>query len=445
MNYTEIIWKVGTIFKYFQVIKTNKFLLTYLSVLVMSLAYIMGQAVDVFLFHVGFDIHLPVMTMICMLCGLAFVVRKDLGLCFPHLRSLLFILLAWSVYLIINALMGASPTTSAILLFRFIGAWLIALEIAIFLHTYQERGRYTIGLALCISFLLITLIWYLQSGQSKYLDWLLPLLRDQSLLKQKANIRAQALYMNPNILGFVLVVHASLIIWYTFNKNYSMFVVLCVWLISFIGILKTGSRNALIGIVAVLVFGMFCYAGLYFKFLSSRTRIIIILSVFTVAGSQIYLFRNHLDRIQHTTAIVSSLDWSALNKEYLDRKLGEIDTARIQIWKHCWRLWQKKPCVGIGIGTFRYQIGAETFYHCHDFLLTTLVEQGILGVIFIIAFLSVLLMQMSQPWIGLGLLGCFSSTLIFDDKIWDFSLPVYASLTFGYCFFLVLSKKQPQA
>jgi len=123
----------------------------------------------------------------------------------------------------------------------------------------------------------------------------------------------------------------------------------------------------------------------------------------------------------------------------IEKLLNKIDSGRMQIWKRSLGYWLGKPLTGIGLGSFRHMPN-ETTYHAHNFLFNVLVEQGLIGFSFLLAFMAALLWDM-KSWVGTALLGSFFFSQFFDDLTPDFSFPIYTSFILGYCLFLVLSRR----
>lgn len=252
-------------------------------VLVFSVAllYLVSQAVDVYLFHFIFDIHLPVVAMLLMFLTLVILCWRSIPRYLPDYKYLLGIFVLWSIYLIVNSIYGANVRSSAVLLFRFVGSWLIAFQLGIYLYRGEKEEWKVISLALAASFTLITLIWYLQSIDPAFFRWLMPDLRNHSKI-----VGWSGLYVNPNILGFVLVLNAALVIWYTLGHRLSVFIIPCVWLTALFGVLESRSASAFMGTIALGIFSLWAFYECHRQSLarySKRLKIGVAMGVFVGA------------------------------------------------------------------------------------------------------------------------------------------------------------------
>lgn len=400
--------------------------------------YMLSQAIDVFVTHLIVDIYLARIAMVIMAIGLALMLGKDLLLHVAKFRDLIVLIAAWCIYLVINAFLGANPTASGKLLVRFVGAWVIALGMGILIYTHGEKGRYTIGLALLFTLLLITLALHLESVNSPYFNWLKSGLRNYHA---HGAARGQAFYVNPNTLGIVLVLHAAAAIWYTFHKYFSLAILPGVWAIAFLNILQTQSRSSLIGISSVGVFAVCAYYKLFLTKSPKKVKAIFAVMILcAVFFGLVPLSHQNLKRFDSVTSKISSVKWDDLKSGQAIEKLAAIDPARVQIWKRAYAYWKLKPLTGVGLGAFQHMPN-ETMFHAHNFLFNILVEQGVIGVTFLIAFVCFLLNE-TRNCTCLLLLGCLLFSQLFDDLTLCVAFPIYTSLIFGYCFTEVLQTKR---
>jgi len=566
-----------------------------------TLFYLMSQAIDLFLFHFVVDIHLPVVAMIVMFTGLSIVNGRSVTTAMSSFKSLLAIIVLWSGYLLLNGILGENLQTSIVLLCRFVGSWLIAFHLGIFLHRGGKWGWSAISLALLVSFFLITLIWYLQSIDVHLFAGLQPKVRNPSAIRDWG-----ALYVNPNVLGFVMVAHAATAIWFMLQSLLSLVLIPLVWLSALFGVVQSRSTNAFIGILMVGAFALFAYYKVHSNQPSTRRHLKLALPVFiciAVIGLSL-LGKAKLDRVldraidyrkttygwlvpedglsgeqeakiariydEERQSYVIDLSGSGLPKHYLyeldematsqnsgdgvaewsmkfsepfiitisvrttkgtdellytppgmfvptvyeaglafeldsgvddgrwhtirrdlnkdlqkglpeaevlevtafmvrgnaridDIKIGnrfqetfdgsdpnlihdlkkavyQIDKTRMQIWKRSLDYWREKPITGIGLGSFQYKPAEKRFFHAHSFLLTLLVEQGLIGFMFLTLFCATLVYQM-RSWVGVSLLACFFFSQLFEDEALQFCLPIYLSFMLGYCFQFVLRRQ----
>ncbi len=145
--------------------------------------YILSSSANILLFHFIIDINLAKIGM--LITFLAF----------------------WLLYLFINSYFSFFPGISLKFLLRIIGCWLIALQIAILLFKHDGNYQNTIMYALLFSFLVITLIWNLHLQMPEALVWF------KQKMTHKMDYRLTGLYINPNELGYALVIHSFVLFW----------------------------------------------------------------------------------------------------------------------------------------------------------------------------------------------------------------------------------------
>ena len=403
--------------------------------------YILSQAFDLFLFHCLVDIHLAVVAMVTMLLSLAVLVRRYVLVCLKALKSPLVILSGWGFYLMVNAALGLNWLTSVVFLFRFMTANLIAIEIGILLYHWGKKARYAIGFALLMTFLIITFIWYRRYVDPTFFNELIPLLRDYKIHPVGTGPRAQGLYVNTNILGFVLVIHAALAIWYSLHRKWSLLILPAIWLLAAYGVMKTQSRNALFGIAWVGLFSTVIYSQRYVSTQKAMVKALLVVAslIFIVACLQ--PIADSLPRRWHRFLNqLLTFDWAMWDPSIIKQQLQILDKARVDIWQAALNYWMRNPWTGVGLGCFYRLPLTIRYHHAHNFFLNILVEQGIIGIGFLIAFLAVLVKQMAD-WRGVGLLACFLCVQLFEDETTSTTLPIYMSLILGYCFWLVLQNQ----
>lgn len=400
--------------------------------------YVASQAIDIFVFHFIVDIYLARIAMAIMAVGLALMLGREFLNHVGEFRNLIILIAGWCIYLVINAFWGINPVASLKLLVRFVGAWVIALEIGILIYSRGAKSKYVIGFALLFTLLIILFAMHLQAVNSPYLRWLKSGLRNYHAHEAA---RAQAFYATPNTLGIVLVLHAAAAIWYTFHKYFSLAILPGVWAIAFFNILQTQSRSSLIGISSVGVFAVCAYYKLFLTKSPKKVKAIFAVMILcAVSFGLVPLSHQNLKRFDSVTSKISSVKWDDLKSGQAIEKLAAIDPGRVQIWKRASAYWKLKPLTGVGLGAFRHMPN-ETMPHAHNFLLNILVEQGVIGVTFLIAFVCFLLNE-TRNWACLLLLGCLLFSQLFDDLTPCVAFPIYTSLILGYCFTEVLQTKR---
>jgi len=137
-------------------------------------------------------------------------------------------------------------------------------------------------------------------------------------------------------------------------------------------------------------------------------------------------------RFNPLVAKLSSIQWGHESLSKTAERLTAIDPARVGIWKKAYGYWKLQPLTGIGLGAFQYMPN-EHFTHAHNFVFDILVEQGIIGMAFLISFLYISVKRLKGSS-SLLLLACLLFSQLFDDLSLFMAFPVYVSLILGYCF-----------
>ena len=79
-------------------------------------------------------------------------------------------------------------------------------------------------------------------------------------------------------------------------------------------------------------------------------------------------------------------------------------------------------------------------FNTHNFLLSILVEHGLIGIFFVSLFTLILILKI-KSWTGFSLIMIFPLTLIFDDLSWSYIFPVYLSFLIGILFYYTIRNK----
>ena len=79
-------------------------------------------------------------------------------------------------------------------------------------------------------------------------------------------------------------------------------------------------------------------------------------------------------------------------------------------------------------------------FNGHNFLLSILVEHGLVGIFFVSLFALILILKM-KSWTDFFMIMIFPLTLLFDDLSWSYIFPVYLSFLIGILFYYAIRNK----
>ena len=405
--------------------------------------YILGTAMNLLLFHFIIDINLAKVGMLFMIVGLLILNWKEHQRLGKELQLLLIIIFFWMIYLIANSYLGATPKVSFKMMLRVIGVWIIAFETCLLLQKNDEKYRWTVIAALFFSLFVISIIWYLDYSESKLLHDLAQDIADY----RQHNKRVNGLYLNPNELGFALVAHTLVLVWYSFHPIFSGIIIPITTVISLIGIVMSQSRNSFVGLCIVSTMVVSYYFGGLFRRFGWKTAIVSIMictSLFVVILKQDLVPNRIKSTAKQATQIYQKLSVSNISTKRINKLTRPLPAVgmRIKIWMHAFEKWKKRPWIGVGLGSFVHiqQVEPSIHHTTHNFLFSVLVEQGIIGFGFLLLFTFVLIITMRNLGATLMLL-TFPMILLFDDLSPSYTFPIYVSLILGYCFHICLSKK----
>ena len=208
----------------------------------------------------------------------------------------------------------------------------------------------------------------------------------------------------------------------------------------------SGSRNSFLGFVIVSCFGIFL--GLY-RWISRRefnkklaiATVMMSLLLSSLLLNNIIPTRAKQSLNQYTSLVqITDLYKSIQNIYGLPTSLGGFGQERKQVYYLAIETWKKFKWTGIGIGSFSYYQKIGPGFNTHNFILSIFVEQGLIGMFFIILFFAIMVFQMKN-WTGSLLLIIVPFTLILDDLSWSYIFPVYLSILLGICFHYILRRK----
>ena len=144
-------------------------------------------------------------------------------------------------------------------------------------------------------------------------------------------------------------------------------------------------------------------------------------------------------RVKHTfNEITKQIDLNEITKT--SKKIYSTFGIRTKVFNTAVETWKNKPLLGIGIGSFMLHQNIAPNYHSHNFLLSILVEHGLVGMFFVSLFALILILKM-KSWTGSVVLMIFPLTLIFDDLSWSYIFPVYLSFLIGILFYYAIRNK----
>ncbi len=208
------------------------------------------------------------------------------------------------------------------------------------------------------------------------------------------NIDKNALYwvMQPffkdhTIYGAVIAMMLPVMFVFAFDKSYSpkaRFTSLIFFFIIFIGIIVSYTRAAWLSIVGAYV--------VYLIFLL-KINWRIVFSGFLIVVSVLFYYQDNIMQKISSNKQSSSQDLAKHLKSVSNIKNDASNLERINRWKSAIRMFQKKPILGFGPGTYRFQYApyqrsyeltyvstnAGTLGNAHSEYLGPLAESGIIG------------------------------------------------------------------
>ncbi len=392
--------------------------------------YVLSSSANILLFHFVIDINLAKIGM--LITFLAFF-----PFTFYEIKKYLFtekiisvFLLFWMFYLIINSYYSYFPGVSFKFLLRIIGCWLIALQIAILLYKHDRCYQNTIMYALLFSFLVITLIWNLHLRMPETLIWF------KQRMPNRMDWHLTGLYINPNELGYALVIHSFVLFWFIKHRIY-----LTLSLIPFAlwGVYLSGSRNSFLALLIVTAFGIINSLLVFSKKykLNKKYGLIFILTIFVIS---LILIKQYIPNRVGTTINQFSNKINLSNPSASIKKIYSSLGLRAQIYDFAIETWEKNPWLGIGIGSFSKHQTFGTGFNTHNFLLSIIVEHGLIGILFVSFFVLILIFKM-KSWTGSVVIMIFPLTLMFDDLSWSYIFPVYLSFLIGVLIYYSVKNK----
>jgi len=189
-------------------------------------------------------------------------------------------------------------------------------------------------------------------------------------------------------------------------------------ILSISAMLFTYSRGAYLATLAV------------FSFFGLRKRILLAIVIGLVFSWQFVLPSSVVDRISMTEDTSGQVDSSA--------------AGRLVLWKLATDLFHENPVFGIGFHAFGFHVPKGELTDVHNYYLTMLCEQGLIG---FTLFIVTLLRSFSSGWrlfrvsedpfrkgIGFGFMGCVIACIVsnmFGDRWSYFMLGAYFWLIWG--------------
>jgi len=392
--------------------------------------YILSSSANILLFHFVIDINLAKVGMLVTFLAFFPFTFYEIKKYLLTEKTISVFLLFWLFYLIINSYFSFFPGISFKFLLRIIGCWLIALQIAVLLFKHDGNYQNTIMYALLFSFLVITLIWNLHLRMPEALVWF------KQKMTHKMDYRLTGLYINPNELGYALVIHSFVLFWFIKHRIY---LTLTIIPLAFWGVYLSGSRNSFIALLIVSIFGI-VYSLLEFSnkynFKNKYTFLFILTTVFI----SLILIKQYIPNRVGTTINQFSNQINFSNPSASVKNIYSSLGIRAQIYDFAIETWKSHKWVGIGIGSFSKHQNFGPGLNTHNFLLSVLVEHGLTGMFFIFLFALILILKM-RSWTGSVVLMIFPLTLIFDDLSWSYIFPVYLSFLIGILFYYAIRNK----
>ena len=392
--------------------------------------YILSSSANIMLFHFVIDINLAKIGMLVTFLAFFPFTFYEIKKYLLTEKTISVFLLFWLLYLIINSYFSFFPGISLKFLLRIIGYWLIAFQITVLLFKHDGNYQNTIMYALLFSFLVITLIWNLHLRIPETLVWF------KQKMPNRMDSHLTGLYINPNELGYALIIHSFVLFWFIKHRIYLTLSIipLALW-----GVYLSGSRNSFIALLLVSAFG-FIYSILGFskKYkINRKNNLLFILTIFFVS---LILFKQFIPERVKTTVnqFTSQLNFS--NPPKLVVTLNLILGGRGPIYDFAIETWKSNKWKGIGIGSFSKHQDFGEGLNVHNFLLSILVEHGLVGIFFVFLFALIKILKM-KSWTGFSLIMIFPLTLIFDDLSWSYIFPIYLSFLIGILFYYAIRNK----
>ena len=392
--------------------------------------YILSSSANIMLFHFVIDINLAKIGMLVTFLAFFPFTFYEIKKYLLTEKTISVFLLFWLLYLIINSYFSFFPGISLKFLLRIIGCWLIAFQITVLLFKHDGNYQNTIMYALLFSFLVITLIWNLHLRMPETLVWFKQRMSNQSYW------RLTGLYINPNELGYALVIHSFVLFWFIKHRIY---LTLSIIPLAFWGVYLSGSRNSFIALLIVSAFGII-YSLLEFskKYkLNKKYSLLFILIIFFIS---LILIKQYIPNRAGTTINQFSNQINFSNPSASIQKIYSSLGLRAQIYDFAIKTWKKNPWFGIGIGSFSKHQTFGIGFNTHNFLLSILVEHGLVGIFFVSLFALILILKM-KSWTGSIVLIILPLTLLFDDLSWSYIFPVYLSFLIGILFYYAIRNK----
>ncbi len=418
-------------------------------IFIITTVYILSTAANIHMFHFILDINLAKIGMAVAVLGYGLIINKQIITILSHknLRILLLISFCWIIYLFINSLIGASPIVSIKLVLRIVGSLIIAFEIGMLLSINKKHlPAFLSSFIVCL--IIITIIWVLERNEYVTFAYLKNLMPDY--FQTRGEAVSSGLYINPNELGFALVMQTGIILWYSIHPIRSLAIFPLTVFVAGLGILQVDGRNPFIGFLVVIIFWVITYLNLVIKAAKRRNKRFYYLLPFLVLvlGSLIVISTTP-PRVSHTIQTFWNRTIASPNFESNDllskKSIRGIPLihSRLEIWDLAYKLWKEKPFIGIGVGSFQTVQKLGEGFNTHNFLFGVLTEQGVFGIGFLLLFCTTLLIQMKKLE-GTTLLCFFPLTLMFDDTSWSYVFPLYVSIIIGYCVHLAISDVNDQ-
>ncbi|MBU3914817.1 O-antigen ligase family protein [bacterium] len=403
--------------------------------------YIISSAANILIIDWIIDLNFAKIGLVVVIAGLLFFIRKDSLRLLRPLIPLFIVIFLWVVVQLVGDVMGLFPKSSLKYSLRFISVWGVAVLTSVVLIRDRKNGICAIVTALVISFILITIIWNIESTQPQYFAIFLNKMPDSFW-----QIYTVGLYLNPNELGFALVAQSVVLLWWSLHQKGSIVVIPFTLVLGFWGVLASGSRSSLIGLILVTLLVVIAYLLLWKDKISKKrlflvlAGILLLLMIAIVPGSSFFPERTQTT-LKNTGNAISGFyqtgSYDQINKHLIEK--DDSIKTRLFIWREAWIKWEAKRWFGLGVRGLKSSLNPT--YTPHNFVYSILIEQGVLGFLCMILFIGLIIKKMNNIVAALSI-PAFGSTMLFDDLSWSYTVPVYSSLLIGYWFFIILSKHE---
>ncbi len=344
-------------------------------------------------------------------------------------KRLFLILLIWSIYLLINSIVGLFPIHS---IYRLFSRFFIAIPMALLLGYFLQNSRFQkYFLIMLVSTLLFICVILIVEG-AFFAEYFSELRINVLEITIKYKNQATWFQVNPNDAGYfisALMLLCSLVI-LDLRNNYLYLFVLIVPLVA-CALLFVNSRNSYVAFILVVIFIVINLINLAISIfqLSNVKRLYIWISCVFIFLISIFLSdwilpKRLLDSVKHLKGIFETIGSDSFSSDTLFKQMLVIDKNRPKIWVEAVKIFKTQPITGIGYQTFhKLKPLMQASWHTHNYLLGILVEQGIIGFTLYLTQAILIFNGIKEKYIKYSVI-IFPLMMLFDDLSWSYSMPI---------------------